>query len=139
MKKIRNSQDLQSEKARLISEIAEERAALAHDFRIIASHLTPLSIGAFLGKKLISTVFSSSSRNGSSSNGGTATASWMPANGLVQKGIEYGSAWLVSKMIKNPLLKMVTVLGLPVLVRYYPVVSNAVRRWWSKESRDSRY
>ena len=132
MKKIKNLQELQAEKARLISEIAEERFALVHDFRIIASRLTPLSIGAFLGKKLISGVFSSSHSNGSS-NGGVA--SWMPTNGLVQKGVEYGSAWLVSKMIKNPLLKMITVLGLPVLVRYYPVLSNAVRRWWSKESR----
>lgn len=129
MKKIKNLQELQAEKVRLISEIAEERAALVHDFRIIASHLTPLSIGTFLGKKLISKVFSSSHSNGSS-NG--RVASWMPANGLVQTGIEYGSAWLVSKMIKNPLLKMVTVLGLPVLVKYFPIVSQAVRRAWSK-------
>ena len=129
MKKIRNLQDLQSEKARLISEIAQEREALVHDFRTIAHLLTPLSIGAFLGKRLISSLFSSNHSNGRI-NGKAAT--WMPANGLVQTGIEYGSAWLVSKMIKNPLLKMVTVLGLPVLVKYYPVVSNAVRRWWSK-------
>ena len=130
MKKIKNLQELQAEKARLVSEIGEERAALAHDFRIIASHLTPLSIGAFLGKKLISSVFSSNHHNGSS-NG--KVASWMPANGLVQTGIEYGSAWLVSKMVKNPLLKMVTVLGLPVLVKYFPIVSQAVRRAWSKK------
>lgn len=132
MKKIRNSQDLRSEKARLISEIAQEREALVHDFRIIANHLTPLSIGVFLGKKLISSVFSSSHHNGSNSSINSKVTSWMPANGLVQTGIEYGSAWLVSKMIKNPLLKMVTVLGLPVLVKYYPVVSQTVRRWWSK-------
>ena len=129
MKKIRNLQDLQSEKARLISEMAEERAALSHDFRIIASHLTPLSIGAFLGKKLINSIFSSNRHNGNS-NG--TVASWMPTNGLVQKGLEYGSAWLVSKMIKNPLLKTLTVLGLPVLVKYLPIVSQAVRRAWAK-------
>ena len=132
MKKIKNLQELQAEKARLISEIAEERAALAHDFRIIASHVTPLSIGLFLGRKLISSAFSSNHHNGNS-NG--KAASWMPANGLAQKGIEYGSAWLVSKMVKNPLLKMVTVLGLPILVKYYPVISGTVRRLWSKESR----
>ena len=129
MKKIKNLQELHAEKARLVSEIAEERAALVHDFRIIASHLTPLSIGTFLGKKLISKVFPSSQINGSS-NG--RLASWMPANGLVQKGIEYGSAWLVSKMIKNPLLKTVTVLGLPILVKYFPIVLKAVRRAWAK-------
>ena len=130
MKKIRNLQELQAEKARLISEIAEERAALSHDFRIIASQLTPLSIGAFLGKKLIRKVFSSSHSNGSS-NG--KLASWMPTNGLAQKGIQYASAWLVSKMIKNPLLKTLVVLGLPTLVKYYPVIADAVKRFWSKE------
>ena len=134
MKKIRNLQELKAEKVRLISEIAEERAALAHDFRIIANHLTPLSIGFFVAKKLINSVFSSNHNHHNGSSNGNA-ASWMPAKGLVQTGIEYASAWLVSKMVKNPLLKMVTVLGLPILVKYYPVISGTVRRLWSKESR----
>lgn len=135
MKKIKNLQELQAEKARLISEIAEERAVLAYDFRIIANHLTPLSIGFFVAKKLINSVFSSNHNHHNGRSNGHL-ASWMPsANGLVQSGIQYASAWLVSKMIKNPLLKMVTVLGLPVLVKYYPVISGTVRRLWSKESR----
>ena len=132
MKKIKNLQELQTEKARLISEIAEERAALVHDFRIIAHYLTPLSVGLFVGRKLFSGLFSSSHHNGNG-NGKATAASWLTTNGLAQKGIEYGSAWLVSKMVKNPLLKMVTVLGLPILVKYYPVISGTVRRLWSKE------
>ena len=134
MKKIKNLQELQTEKARLISEIAEERAALVHDFRIIAHYLTPLSVGLFVGRKLFSGLFSSSHHNGNG-NGKATAASWLPTNGLVQTGIEYGSAWLVSKMVKNPLLKMVTVLGLPILVKYYPVIAGNVRRLWSKERR----
>ena len=135
MKKIRNLQELKAEKVRLISEIAEERAALAHDFRIIANHLTPLSIGFFVAKKLINSVFSlNHNHHNGSSNGNLA--SWMPsANGLAQRGIQYASAWLVSKMIKNPLLKMVTVLGLPVLVKYYPLIADVMRRFWSKEKK----
>lgn len=135
MKKIRNLQELQAEKARLISEIVEERAVLAHDFRIIANHLTPLSIGFFVAKKLINSVFSSNHNHHNGSSNGNL-ASWMPsANGLVQSGIQYASAWLVSKMIKNPLLKTVTVLGLPVLVKYYPLIADAVRRFWLKEKK----
>ena len=134
MKKIKNLQELQTEKARLVSEIAEERAALVHDFRIIAHYLTPLSVGLFVGRKLFSGLFSSSHHNGNGNGKATAT-SWLTTNSLVQTGIEYGSAWLVSKMVKNPLLKMVTVLGLPVLVKYYPVIAGTVRRLWSKQGR----
>ena len=133
MKKIRNLQELQAEKVRLTAEIAEERAMMLHDFRAITKHLTVLSIGAMMGKSIIGGLFSSSRHNGNGNS--KAVVPWMPTNSLVQTGIEYGSAWLVSKMVKNPLLKMVTVLGLPVLVKYYPVIAGTVRRLWSKQSR----
>lgn len=134
MKKIKNLQELQTEKARLISEIAQERAALVDDFRIIAHYLTPVSVGLFVGRKILSGFFSSRSHHNSNGSDIRALTSWMPTttSGLVRKGVEYGSAWLVSKMIKNPLLKTVTVLGLPILVKYFPIVLKAVRRAWAK-------
>lgn len=137
MKKIRNLQELRVEKSRLVHEIAQERAALVDDFRIIAHYLTPLSVSLFVGRKLLSGIFSSNHHNNSNGSNIRALTSWMPTtiNGLVRKGIEYGSAWLVSKMIKNPLLKTVTVLGLPVLVKYYPVIAGNIRRLWSKRIR----
>ena len=136
MKKIRNLQELRSEKARLVSEIAQERESLVHGFRTIAHYLTPLSVGLFVGRKLLGGIFSSNHRNNNGSNI-MALSSWMPTttNGFIRKGVEYGSAWLVSKMIKNPLLKTMTVLGLPILVKYYPVIAGNIRRLWSKVGR----
>lgn len=132
MKKIKNLQELQAEKARLTAEIADERAQMLYDFKAITKNLTVLSVGAMVGKSIISGLFSSNRHNGNGNSHSPALASWMPANSFAQKGIEYGSAWLISKMVKNPLLKTVTILGLPILVKYYPAISGAVRRLWSK-------
>lgn len=155
MKKIRTLQELQAEKARLRAEIREERSQMLEDFRGITKNLTPLSIGATVGKSLIGSLFNSfrssvknnqrkeddSSDVSDFSNGFSAasSSSWLSslsAGSIKQKGIEYGSAWLISKMVRHPLLKMMTVIGLPIIAKYIPILIDAIRRIFTREEHE---
>lgn len=155
MKKIKTLQELQAEKARLRTEIREERSQMLEDFRGITKNLTPLSIGATVGKSLISSLFSAFKSRGKHdrrkendsldvsdfSNGFSAASksSWLSSlssGNAMQMAIEYGSAWLISKMVRHPLLKMITVIGLPIIVKYIPILVEAIRRLFTKEEEE---